>query len=354
MLQYPAVGTHSTRRFMTTEDARFTLEDVPAGRVLVGKYWYTGNSEGSDLRVANVPSGGEVKVVVNSPTPSRDVRFRIDIGDASESQYKTGTGMDATRRVDKMTTREPAFCLEVNGLISGNRLQPECVDWRTPDEDGLIVLWDVRSERCHLRVFDWQGGDWFYDGLLYEAEVDIRVDSEPLLIPLGAGSITGQVKVSKEIRRMPQVIAVEAHGMTHPRRARCDDEDNFCVRYLPPGEYVLYGHEDANGFCQLPAVRVANDITDVGTHCLGAGATISGQFRTLRALTPPTAVQAIDANGVALEAIDFRGGSGEVYAIPNLWSSTWTVRLLREKKVLVEKRVTVAGKEAVVVDLTAE
>ncbi len=153
---------------------------------------------------------------------------------------------------------------------------------------------------------------------------------------------------------MPQVIAVETQGRTHPRRARCDDEGNFCVRYLPPGKYVLYGREDANGCCRLPVVRVSDEITDVGVHPLTAGATIRGTVRMVRATQPPTAVRVTDAAGVTLEALDFKGQNGEDYAICNLWPGTWTLTLERNGDVLARKTVRLDATEVVALDLTVE
>jgi hypothetical protein len=126
------------------------------------------------------------------------------------------------------------------------------------------------------------------------------------------------------------------------------------VRYLPPGEYVLYGHEDANGCCRLPAVRVADDITDVGEHSLAAGAAIRGTIHLARAKSPPTTVRATDGNGATLEALDFKGQDGEDYAISNVWPGSWTVALMRDGEVLTQKTVKLDAQEVVAVDLTAE
>ncbi|HNQ23759.1 MAG TPA: carboxypeptidase-like regulatory domain-containing protein [Phycisphaerae bacterium] len=353
-LYHPALGTFEERRFKAAEDGRFALEDVPAGGARIGAQYLGGDIIWADLVSVNVVPGGEVSVVINNPERSRDVKFRIEIGDGSEAQRLTGTGMAAKRLVKNVTTRDPAFRVELEPLAAGSPAMPDMFDWRPLDADGFIWLWNVPAGAYRLHVYDWLQSRGFRDGLLYQANVEVQPGVAPFRVPLGAGAITGQMKVSNPIRRMPQVIAVETHGRTHPRRARCDDDGDFCVRYLPPGEYVLYGHEDANGCCRLPVVPVSDDITDVGEHQLTAGATVRGTVRVVRATGAPTAVRATDAGGVALEAIDFTGRNGEEYAISNLWPGTWTVTLERGGEILVQKTVELTATEVTALDLTVE
>jgi len=354
VLYHPALGKHEARYFKAAEDGRFVLEDVPAGEASVGARYLGSDVIWSDLANVNVVPGGEVKVVINNPDRSQDVKFRMEIGDGTDTQCGTGTGMAAKRLVDNVTARKPAFRLVLEPVTPDFGTLPDMSDWRTPDDAGLVTLSDVPAGRYRLRVFDWLMSRGFCDGLLYETEIDVQPGAEPFRVPLGAGALTGRLEVSNKIRRMPQVIAIETEGRTHPRRARCDKEGNFCVRYLPPGEYMLFGHEDANGYCQLPIVHVSNDITDVGEHALIPGVTIRGTIHLARAMEAPTAVHARDARGATLESLDFKGQNGEEYIISNLWLGTWTLTLERDGEVLAQETVKVDTTQGVVMDLTAK
>jgi len=117
---------------------------------------------------------------------------------------------------------------------------------------------------------------------------------------------------------------------------------------------MLFGHEDANGYCQLPIVHVSNDITDVGEHALIPGVTIRGTIHLARAMEAPTAVHARDARGATLESLDFKGQNGEEYIISNLWLGTWTLTLERDGEVLAQETVKVDTTQGVVMDLTAK
>jgi hypothetical protein len=55
-------------------------------------------------------------------------------------------------------------------------------------------------------------------------------------IPLGAGCITGKIPALKDnYWRLVEVTAVAKANHALTRQARCDNDGNFCVRYLSPG-----------------------------------------------------------------------------------------------------------------------
>lgn len=340
-----------TRRFKADENGRFVVEDVPAGEVRVGAESQMGCIVYADLVTVRVEAGATIPVIVNDPDRSRDVRVRLIVGDGSAQQAQTGTGRGATRLVSNVTTREPMFRIDLEPRFPGPLVLPDMSDWHTPDANGMITIPDVQTGAYTLRVFDWLMSRGFRDGALYETEIEATSGMPPVDVPLGAGAITGKLIVTGDIKRMPQVIAVEKATGAPVRRARCDDDGNFCVRYLPPGTYELRGHEDANGNCRVGPVQVKDDITDVGEHMLAAGAAIRGTIRLRTGDKKPTAVHAVDEFGVSLEALDCEGRDGETFAISNLWPGKWTVRLLDGRRIVTEEHVKLAESGTVEVTL---
>jgi hypothetical protein len=333
------------RNFKATESGGFALDDVPAGEVIIGAQYLGGDMIWSDEVKVNVVPGGEVKAVINNPDRSHDVKFHIDIGDGSEPQRKSGTGMGAGHMVENVTTRDPQFRIDLEPLSGESQIVRSGGAWLLPDSDGVVTVPDVPPGKYRLRVLDWQGSIGRTDGLLCQSEIEVKVGAEPFHVPLGAGAITGRLRTLDIGRYWAQVTAVEVHGRTHPHYASCDQAGRFCVRYLPPGEYVIYGHDHAKGYCRLPAVQVSGDIRDVGEHFLTPGSKISGTIRVLRPVEPPDIVRATDGNGVTLDMFEpyRKPRNGGDYAFMNLWPGTWTLTIMRDRDVLARRTVTIEG-----------
>lgn len=351
VFDHTALGSDEDRCFMVAEDGTFVLEDVPAGAGRVGARYYYADIIFSDLINVRVSPAETVHAMVNNPDPNCAAKFRVVIGDGSAKQRATGSGSGAKRLVDNATTRELMFRVELEPLSAGVRVLPDMSDCRRPDANDILTLRDVPANKYRLRVFDWLGGS--EDGPLYQREIEVRSGGDPIQIPLGAGAITGQFRAADHKRNRPHVVGVETQGRNHTRRAHCDSEGNFCIRFLPPGQYVLYGHAEGSGFCQTSAVSVADEIVEIGSHLLAPGAAIRGTLRIAKPLAAPLdTVRLTDAHGVAFNMPYSDECDSGAFELLDLWPGTWTVAALSGDEVLAQAQVELKPQQAATVDLT--
>jgi hypothetical protein len=131
------------------------------------------------------------------------------------------------------------------------------------------------------------------------------------------------------------------------RHTRCDVHGNFCLRYLPADEYVIFAHDYDAGWCQLPETTADNNVTDVGSHMLVPGGTITGKLPPHLARDLAVTVDAADPHGLSIENPNWHDPIGETFTISGLWPGRWTLRLKRGEEAIMRKTVTIQGTETV-------
>src|SRR4029078_13472543 len=150
-----------------------------------------------------------------------------------------------------VSDRNPMFSIQLTPLQQTAAALP---DWSVLPETGNIRLSYIASGKYHLRILDWQGSVSVMDRV-YESEIEIGPGSRTITIPLGAGSVAGQIKWTDENHFLTVVYALRETGLIC-RRAYCDNSGNFCLRYLPSGKYVLKAHDHKAGWSDLGSVNV--------------------------------------------------------------------------------------------------
>lgn len=228
--------------------------------------------------------------------------------------------------------------------------------WEELDAARVVVLPDVGPGTYRLRLYDWLGQTSLDGGPLFDRELTVASGGTgKVRIPLGAGCITGKVPAPRKNFDRPVEVTAAARGRHDPlRRARCDDEGHFCVRYLPPGRYSLSVHDPEAGFCRLDDVVVPAGVVDVGERALSRGAAIRGAIRFARPTRLPTAVVATDSSGVTVRR-EFPGYSSNCDQIEllGLWPGRWTVSVRGGDEVLATGEVDVPATGTVPLNLTA-
>jgi hypothetical protein len=335
--------------FKADGHGRFAVEDVPAGRVSV-EFSYMLSSDCVDTygRTAVVAEGLTTEVRFFDPQQAWDLPLQVVVGDGSEGQFNTGTGMAGTRKVENVTTRNPMFLVE---------LEPEPgqpVSFPRPDwyevagfRGTLIGVPDVHPGKYRLRLSDFQGSICM-KGLVYETPIEVPAKS-PIHIPLAASSITGRAHWTTDYHRLVMVAAVEKGRKSPPRYAYCDEKGNFCLRYLAPGKYTICLHDYDAGYSRLEQVALAEAATlAVKPPTLRPGGTITGTVRWTSPRRLPDRLTLTDANGIVVEPReDFHGLNGGEYRFSGLWPGRWTLAAWSGKDRLASYQIDVQGEETI-------
>ena len=339
-------------RFKTDEHGRFQVDGVPVGdiRVIIS-YWATADIVDAHVRHVRVIPGQTTEVRFFDPNDKNGLTFEFAIGDGSKEQFQTGTGMAAQRKVGNITTREPKFYIRLTPKAEKPGSIPK-PDWHTLEspEHPRVKLADVSPGTYRVWVGDFLGSIGFH-GELYQTEIEVKANAPPVRIPLGAGSVTGEVNWATDYRHMIQVLAVSEDGKMH-RSTRCDDHGHFCVRYLPDGRWTLYAHDEKAGWCRIGTATVKADTKDIGEHKLAPGGTVTGKIALGKEGRIGNAVVAMDSHGFTIEALDFADGTVNEFAIGGLWPGTWTLRLMRGETILATAKVELKGTETVRCELS--
>lgn len=340
--------------FIADEDGRFTVDRVPVGPTRVGVPFATFDVIQCHAWKVVVAEGQTTWVDGFNPNAHR--RFTLDfaIGDGSRAQYESGTGLGAARKVDNVTTREPMFRVDLVPLSKGplSFAEPE---WEELNGARAVVLPDVGPGTYRLRLYDWLGLADLDSGPLFDREVTVPAGGKgKVRIPLGAGCITGRVPAPRRNFDRPiEATAVPREGHGPPRRARCDDDGNFCVRYLARGRYTLFVHDPEAGYCRVDDVTVPAGVVDVTARTFVRGAAIRGKIRFARPARVPTAVVAADASGATVRQEFPSWSSCDRIELMGLWPGRWTVSALGGDEVLASGQVDVPASGAVSLTLTA-
>ncbi|HBO42767.1 MAG TPA: hypothetical protein DD670_02275 [Planctomycetaceae bacterium] len=336
--------------FKTDEKGRFHVDGVPVGIVSVGfQYAITADIIVTHSRLARVVEGKTTEMRFFDTSGDWDVVCEFVIGDGSREQVASGTGMGANRKVGNVTTRPPMIKVQLAPLGNGPTSFHDG-DWEELDAQNQMLLRDVQPGRYRMTVGDWLMSRGF-EGTLHEMDVEIKPGGTRIVIPLGAGSITGAVRWSTGHRHMIHVVAVGKNTRA-VRHARCDVWGNFCVRYLDDDEYMLFAHDYDAGWCRLPDTKVNQNTTDVGIHVMAPGGAIVGKTPPRLVGNGTVAVEATHENGITVEGPDWHDPIGHEFTIGGLWPGKWTIRMRQADKLIGETAVSIEGTESVACTLT--
>ena len=290
---------------------------------------------------ALVVEGQTTLVRAFEPDGHREFTLAFAIGDGSKTQYESGRGMGAAGKVDMVTVsshvislfkknpvtpRKPMFRVELTPLSKGP------LSFASPDVDELdeqrnVVLPDVGPGKYRIRLHDWQGAQGLESGSLFDREVVAPTGGGgKVRVELGAGCITGNVPAPKSVfGRSVEVTAVAKASRTPARRAHCDFEGNFCLRYLSPGTYSLFFNDPKSGYCRVDDVEVPAGVVDVGERSLSRGASLSGAIHFARPSRVPDEIVAVDPSGVSVRRAFEVYSSFDRFELAGLWPGHWTV-----------------------------
>jgi hypothetical protein len=316
-------------RFKTDAQGRFRVDHVPVGRVAI-QFKRGSHIVLTESRIAYVLDGQSTEARFLEPSEAWNVTYQFVIGDGSQAQFLSGTGMGAERKVVNVTNQPPSFRVD---------LQPKedkpvsfgDPEWHSLDDRHRILLRDIHPGEYHAVIGGWLLSIGVRD-ILAEQDIDVQPGHAAFSVRLGAGCITGAVHWSKQFRYMVHVLAVgkKSHAVRH---ARCDNGGNFCVRYLDPDAYVLFAHDYDAGWCRIGEVAVANNISDVGTHKLVPGGAISVRLPVSVVRERCATVVATDSQGFAIDWPAASKDSVETrFTISSLWPGKWTVAVRNYEK----------------------
>jgi hypothetical protein len=228
-------------------------------------------------------------------------------------------------------------------------------DWDEVDAQRRLILPDVGPGTYRLRVYEWLGERGLDSGPLFDQEITVpAADRGEVRIALGAGCITGKIPALKEnFERPVEVTAVDTKGLNASRRARCDNDGNFCVRYLSPGTYSLFIHDPSSGFCRVDNVEVTAGVIDVGERAISAGAKVSGEIHFARPGRVPEEVVAIGPLGVSVRRAFQVYSSFDQVELAGLWPGHWIVSARSGGEILATSELDVEGTGTFPVTLTA-
>ncbi len=140
---------------------------------------------------ALVVEGQTTSIQAFDPEAHREFTLTFRIGDRSKSQYESGTGLGASRKVENVTIEmpspfpvpeaekkepgphPPAFSVDLKPLSKVPLVYAE-PEWEELDLRRKVVLSDVSPGTYRLRIGDWHGWADIDGGPLFEGEVVVR------------------------------------------------------------------------------------------------------------------------------------------------------------------------------------
>lgn len=337
--------------FRTNKEGRFSLDGIPLGDIdALISYRASADVVEAHVRRARIIAGQATTVNFFDPAMQESLAIEFIVGDGSKAQFAIGTGLAAARKVGNVTDREPQLHIELTPLEQRPCSVPEA-SWHVikRHDNARVMLPDISDGKYRLRIGDWPGNICSH-GLLYVTTITVGPNQRAARVPLSAGSITGSIRRAVPEYSSVTVIAIGAGGKVQ-RSTQCDDEGNFCLRYLPADAWTIYAHEHKGGWCRVGVAAVNNETRDVGEHRTIPGGSIIGKIDLGNESRLPDSVVARDAAGFEVSDLSFSDGQPNEYAIANLWPGRWTVQLLSGETVLATTPVELKGTETVHTDL---
>lgn len=353
---------------VTSDDkGRFVVENVPAGNGYVAFEYTAGCFGMSEGREVIIEPGKTTNVVINNPKQSSDLEVAFIFGDGTDTQKASATGEASDRKAVGVNNRPPVFDIELTPTDDQPASLPPfdygMFSKANSLNEGRIILRDAPRGGFRMRIHEWTGprSDRSTVEPLVERNIDIKSDTKRIEVALPAGSITGQIKTSS-YPAWGSVFAAPTNSNGRVGHSRCDTDGNFCVRFLPPGEYVLYAHMPYKkfqfgkslipGWCRLGTVMLDDDTRDIGVHEIKEGGTVQGTVNLESSRPSATALIVTDSRGIRLHALDFKGLNGERFTMGGLWPGEWSISLVADDVVIASAKASVSATETTTVTLS--
>jgi hypothetical protein len=300
---------------------------------------------------------------VFGPAGRRPLTVELRIGDGSIAQYRSGSGHSDKPEQAKVTDPEPGAQAALEPMVHFRvKLVPRTrqplsyaqSEWVGFDAKGQVVLSDVSPGAYRLQVIQRVGPDVVGEEVIFERDITVPTDAQPVKVSLGGGSIKGEFVGAGDAARWGEVIAVAQGGKGPTRRTRCDYSGNYCVRYLDPGTYTLFAHFSKGGWSHVENVKVASNVTDVGERRLTPGGTVRGSISFRRPCPVP---DEIIANGPSDVSLEFPIGSIsnlDQFELGSLWPGRWTIVVRGGGEVLATANTEISGTEKVGIKLATD
>lgn len=260
------------RDFLTDENGDFVLEDVPAGDVFLSfQYNITADFIGAETFDVHVMPGLTAEVHLGDPDYGATAIARLSFGDGSDKQYTAATGgwekgkqaaprpalimgtdapMPAGKPdvVDGLTDQPPQFILALTPVKKMPGMAPPAGELREADAGGSIAIEGITPGRYRLTVLAMDAPPL----QVFSDEVDLKEGDNPVAIRLGGASARGKALLAdgKPAARA-RVTATGAKTKT-VRKTTCDQDGEYCVRFLPDDDYSLTLAIPASPDMQLP------------------------------------------------------------------------------------------------------
>lgn len=351
VVEYDAVTMRGSEwkpiSFKADEKGRFSVDNVPAGLVRVTlRYMATACIvEGYSILV-RVEPGETSEVRFFDPVVKNEVKLDFKLGDGSRTHFQSGIGDIGKKRTDNVNDRDPMIQLTLTPLGKGYASKSE---WVGLPRNGEITLRDVIPGKYRLHVDDWQGSVFVYDSIADQTIV-VPSNDRHVTVRLGAGSVHGRIDYGGRENFITVIYAASEDGKLC-RRGYCDRDGNWCLRYLIPGKYRLKAHDPKGGWAELGEVEVNNDSQNVGAKHLKDGGSLLVKMRFSNGDMFPDRIEAVDPHGFVISWFDNWKTLGQTMEFQNLWSSDWTIRAMRDEKVLAQRRVGLANRDKRTIEL---
>ena len=228
-------GCENRHSFRTDQNGRFEIDDVPAGEVSVLLHHQLHDLVFSDAVNALVNAGETTEVKFCEPNTKK--KFRVEI-EAEESSGK----MDRSKR-DELFTHKGQFHVllkrmsQTPGAYSLSRYGGNY-------DEGRVELTDVAAGRYQVTLCDtFEYG--VVRGPLFVGEADVDSRNREIKVRVQQGILRGQIESAKTRRYGTEVIAVRSQDKTL-RTTRWDEQGQFALRFLAPGEWRRQSAAAAN------------------------------------------------------------------------------------------------------------
>lgn len=354
--------------FTTDENGVFEIQGVSAGIVSVTIFTNAPDPLAAAVQsfthLARVCAGRTTEVNFNCLERASGLGLDVTVGDGSASQRLSAVGGRSSAGTNDTGTAGP---------IGGNGDAPELLVRLVPPSDvpalipepvafsvssgsSWIGMEDIPPGKYRLELAGQQGAG--LDNILHSEEVEIAAgtnaeDAEPVWIPLGAGSIKGQLALSGDDVANTVIAAVDNSVGMKPQCTVCDGEGKFCVSFLEKSTYTVWIHSPQRGWARLNGLAVSNNVCDAGEIKLAPGAAVKGElFASFEKRADSYEVEATSGDGVRITSgLPVGGRNGEKFSFANLWPGEWTISLLGDDEVLRSIKVSVEGCKTVEADL---
>jgi hypothetical protein len=349
--------------FMSDDKGEFSVGGVPAGLVGVGFPLVMVDTEYTKTQQVAVCEGQVTEMRIFGPVGSHPLTVEVCIGDGSGAQFRSGSGLG-----DKLehanipqpvpgaeAALEPRFRVQLVPRL-GKAIASVQSEWVRIDAKAPVVLSDVSPGAYRLQVIRGRVISLFEvkEELLFEQDITVPTKALAYQVSLGGGSIKGRFLQDGDAASEAEVIAMARGGQGLGRRTRCDVNGTYCMRFLRPGAYTLYGYDSEGGWCRVDNVSVASNVTDAGEHRLARGGTVRGSISFRGPCPVPDRIVATGPSQVSLWFPILSLSKLDQFELSNLWPGQWTISVRAGDEVLATANTEIRGTGTTNLELQAE